>query len=42
MTEPAITQNQNATPTSPTQESLQLSRRFTKAIEGLFLDGFRF
>ncbi|MBD2459218.1 hypothetical protein H6G80_34925 [Nostoc sp. FACHB-87] len=32
MTEPAITQNHNATPTSPTQESLQLARRFAKAI----------
>jgi len=33
MTEPATTQNHNATPTSPTQESLQMTRRFTKAIE---------
>ncbi|MBD2441174.1 hypothetical protein [Nostoc sp. FACHB-110] len=33
MTEPAITQTHNATPTNPTQESLQLARRFTKAIE---------
>ncbi|MBD2451169.1 hypothetical protein H6G76_29370 [Nostoc sp. FACHB-152] len=33
MTEPATTQTHNGTPTNPTQESLQLARRFSKAIE---------